>query len=587
MQQAGLDAYIVFGTDPHQSEYLAAHWQHRAWLSGFTGSAGTVVVTAGEAGLWTDSRYYLEAEQVLAGGPITLHRQDEPGVRSYTEYLCGNLKPGAAVGCDAACLSLSQQRTLTGRLKEVGIRLRPGADLLGPIWKDRPALPSSPAYALEAEFLGATRAAKLKRLRAVSPVAPDMEYFVTALDEIAWLLNVRGKDIPYNPLIVSYLVVHPSGATWFVDETKLSGQLTNELQLDSVTIAPYAEAREFIADLPESAIVVADPNTLSCMMADAVPQGTRLVEHPNGVAAIKAIKTEHEIELLRSCMARDGAALLRFLRAVEEAAPRAELTELSATTLLRELRAADPRFVEESFATISGYLEHGAVVHYSVTDESALTLKAEGLYLIDSGGHYKDGTTDITRTLSLGPPTEEARRDFTLVLKGHIALARLSFPAGATGTHIDAVARLSLWKEGRNYGHGTGHGIGFFLNVHEGPHRISPTLNPVPLEPGMLISNEPGLYRPGSYGIRIENILVVQKDKKTEFGEFLSFETLSLCPLDRQLIDISLLNEEEVTWIDEYHQRVRERLAPHLTSQENEYLHAKTQPLRTRSRSTA
>lgn len=587
MQQVGLDAYIVFGTDPHQSEYLAAHWQHRAWLSGFIGSAGTVVVTAAEAGLWTDSRYYLEAEQVLAGSPITLHRQDEPGVHSYTEYLCHTLKPGTVVGCDAACLSLSQRRALTARLNEVGVRLRPGDDLLGPLWQDRPALPIAPAYALEAEFFGATRTDKLNRVRAASPVAPDMEYFVTALDEIAWLLNVRGKDIPYNPLVVSYLIVHPAGATWFVDETKLSTQLKEELHHDSVTVAPYAEAREFIAELHDSGIVVADPNTFSCMMADAIPQGVRLVEHPNGVAGLKAIKSDRELELLRGCMARDGAALLRFLRAVEAAAPREELTELSAARLLRELRAADSRFVEESFATISGYLEHGAVVHYSVTADSAFTLKPEGLYLIDSGGHYKDGTTDITRTVSLGAPSEEARRDFTLVLKGHIALARLSFPVGTTGTHIDAVARLSLWNEGRNYGHGTGHGIGFFLNVHEGPQRISPTPNSVPLEPGMLISNEPGLYRTGRYGIRIENIVVVHKEKTTEFGEFLSFETLSLCPIDLQLVDTSLLSEEEITWIDEYHQRVREHLAPYLTNEENEYLSAKTQPLRTAPRSTA
>ena len=587
MQQLGLDAYIVFGTDPHQSEYLAAHWQHRAWISGFRGSAGTVVVTIDEAGLWTDSRYYLEAEQVLANSPITLHRQDEPGVLSYPEYLCAQLSPGAAVGCDAACLSLSQQRSLTGRLNEVGIRLRPGDDLLGPLWKGRPALPNAPVYTMQAEFVGAARKEKLNRLRSASPVAPDMDYFVTALDEIAWLLNVRGQDIPYNPLIVSYLVVHPTGATWFVDEAKLNEQLKNELELDSISIAPYGEAREFIAERSESAIVVADPTSFSCMMADALPHGTRFVEHLNGVAGMKAIKTEHEIELLRTCMARDGAALLRFLRAVEEAAPREELTELSAATLLRELRAADPRFVEESFATISGYLEHGAVVHYSATAESAFTLKAEGLYLIDSGGHYFDGTTDITRTVSLGPPTEEARRDFTLVLKGHIALARLSFPAGVTGTHIDAVARLSLWKEGRNYGHGTGHGIGFFLNVHEGPHRISPTLNSVPLEPGMLISNEPGLYRAGHYGVRTENIVVVQRDRRTEFGEFLSFETLSVCPLDQHLIDTSLLDESEISWIDEYHQLVRERLAPHLENSELEYLYAKTKTLRTTPRSTA
>ncbi|MCA1754914.1 MAG: aminopeptidase P family protein [Spirochaeta sp.] len=587
MQQAGLDAYIVFGTDPHQSEYLAPHWQHRAWLSGFKGSAGTVVVTAEEAGLWTDSRYYLEAEEVLTAGPITLHRQDDPEVLSYPEYLCDTLKPGAAVGCDAACLSLSQQRSLTAQLNEVGIRLRPGDDLLGPLWKDRPALPDSPAYALESEYLGATRGEKLSRLRAASPVAPDMEYFVTALDEVAWLLNVRGWDIPYNPLVISYLVVHSSGATWFVDESKLSAQLKNELRLDAVSIAPYGEAREYVAELPESSIVVADPISFSCMMAGAIPPGTRLVEHRNGVASLKAIKTEREIELLRSCMTRDGAALLRFLYAVEEAAPHEELTELSAVALLRKLRAADPRFVEESFATISGYREHGAVVHYSVTAESALTLKADGLYLIDSGGHYLDGTTDITRTISLGRPTEEARRDFTLVLKGHIALARLSFPVGTTGTHIDAIARLPLWREGRNYGHGTGHGIGFFLNVHEGPHRISPTLNSVPLEPGMLISNEPGLYRAGCYGIRTENIVVVQQDTQTEFGEFLSFETLSLCPLDLQLVDTSLLSETEISWIDEYHQHVRESLAPHLSSRENEYLHTKTKALRTIPRSTA
>jgi len=596
MHRLGLDAYIVYGTDPHQSEYVPAHWQHRHWLTGFHGSAGTALVTQTEAALWTDSRYYLEAEEALSGTPFRLQRSDEPQTPGIPAYLRERLGAGARVGSAAATLSLNRYRSLRGELEPRGIVMEPCGDLVAAIRDERPAPPSAPVYAFSAERAGLTRADKLARLRdELTQIGADA-LLLTALDEIAWLLNLRGADVPYNPVALAYLILEPRGAQLFIDPQKVPAEIAEALRADGVSCRGYDELETALSKLSPAGthpaldagdnaadgaggsaastaggrgaggvVVAASPDQITMQLVQTLPGGVHLLEQPSPVARLKAVKNPRELTQLRACMVKDGAVMASFLFWVTTAHESEQVSELSAAAYLRELRAAQPEFVDESFAPISAFGPHGAIVHYSASEASDLALEPDGLYLVDSGGQYLDGTTDITRTVAIGEPSERMRTEYTTVLQAHIALAGLSFPYGTTGTQLDAVARAVLWRRHRNYGHGTGHGVGFFLNVHEGPQRLSPRYNGVALEPGMVVSNEPGLYRPGAYGIRLENLVAVRADRENVFGSFLCFETLTLCPFDRRLIDPAMLSAEERDWLNRYHRRVYDELHTHLS----------------------
>lgn len=565
LDERGLNAYVVPSSDPHISEYPPAHWTGRAWISGFDGSAGTVVVTRDRAGLWTDSRYFIAAEQALSGTPIELFREGTAGVPSLSAWLAAELGPGDTVGFDASVFSVSSERELASALG-AEITLEPGDDLLDGVWTDRPALPTDTIFEHDLRFAGSSRGEKLGMLRKRMEELGATDHVVATLDDIAWLLNLRGSDVPYNPVFLAYLSVSPEEVTLFVDSRKLDAGLQRALEDDGVVIAPYETVWGAVASVADGRRILISPEQINVKLERAIPSQCERIESLNPSSVMKAKKNANELGCLDEVMVRDGVAMVEFLNWLDAALRAGEqVDELRAEHRLREFRARGERFVSESFRTISGYRGHGAIVHYSASEESASVLEQVGIYLLDSGAQYSDGTTDITRTVALGTPTEEQRREFTLVLKAHIALAISRFPSGTTGVALDAIARNWLWREGMNYGHGTGHGVGFFLNVHEGPHRVATKRSDVPLEPGMLVSNEPGLYRADRYGIRIENLVVVEEDVQNEFGSFLRFRTLTLCPIDRSLVDVRLLLPYELDWLNHYHREVRDRLRGRLS----------------------
>jgi len=577
MAEREIDAYVIPSSDPHQSEYPPEHWRSRAWISGFDGSAGTVVVTADRAGLWTDFRYYLHAEKALAGTGIELFRSGEQGVLEYPEWLAAELQQGNRVGFDGMCVSLSAARALISAFCDNGIAVEPTADILESIWTDRPPLPRLPIHVYDPRYAGASRGEKLSAIRTRMQETGVDHHVISALDDIAWLLNVRGADVIYLPVAVCHAIVSSTDVRLFIDREKIGADVTSELEADGVVLCPYEEFLDAVGSLGGS--VLLSPSQVSAAVAERIPEEARRVEQLNLTTRAKARKNSIELEHIRQVMIRDGVAMVRYLHWLIGAVATEDVTELSAELKLQEFRAQGERFASPSFRTTSGYRGHGAIVHYSATEESDSLLEPAGLYLVDSGGQYLDGTTDITRTVTLGEPTDEERKDYTLVLKGHIALATLRFPVGTTGPMIDAVARQFLWRERMNYGHGTGHGVGFFLSVHEGPQQINQKTSDIKLEPGMLISNEPGIYRAGRHGVRIENLVVVAEATRTDFGEFLEFETVTLCPFDSSLIDTSLLTVEEADWVNEYHRRVRDKLLGHLDEASGEWLEAACRPL--------
>ena len=577
MAERGVDACIVPSSDPHQSEYPPDHWRAREWLSGFTGSAGTVVVTADRAGLWTDFRYYLQADKNLAGSGIELFKSGEPGVPEYPDWLSEVLDSGSVVSFDRMCLSVSSARALESTLGKNGIQVRPGEDLLAAIWLDRPPLPRSPVWTYGARYAGASRGEKLSAVRARMEELDVDWHVISTLDDIAWLLNIRGTDVRYLPVAVSHLIVGREQVQLFIDESKVDVEIASELEGDGVVVRPYDAFLDAVGDL--GGAVLLSPEQTSAGIAGRLQDQVRLVEQTNLPTVLKARKNSTELDHLRRVMVRDGVAMVRFLHWLSGAVGLDDVTEISAEMKLKEFRAAGEHFVSPAFHTISAYRGHGAIVHYAATEETDTLLEPAGLYLVDSGGQYMDGTTDITRTVTLGAPTEQERHDYTLVLKGHISLATLRFPVGTTGPMIDAVARQHLWRERLNYGHGTGHGVGFFLSVHEGPQRINQHPSDVELVSGMLTSNEPGLYRAGLHGVRIENLVVVTEGTRSDFGEFLGFETVTLCPFDSSLIDVALLTPPERRWVDEYHRRVRDKLLGHLDGAAAEWLELACAPL--------
>jgi Xaa-Pro aminopeptidase len=584
MAKHGIAACLVPTADPHLSEYLPAHWQAREWLSGFNGSAGILVVTTKEAGLWTDSRYFSQAEQQLAGSGIALMKQRASHVPEHLTWLQQHLHQGEVVAVSGDSVSVATQRQIERLLGSAGAKLRVDLDLPGMVWSNRPALPHSPVFEHPPAYAGTTRTEKLEKLRTAMRKQHVTHHLLSSLDDVAWLTNLRGCDVECNPVFLAHLLVETSGqATLFVDRDKLSDDVVAGLNADNVRIANYATLSDALSELKAGDALLFDPGRVVSQVIHAVAPDVKRVEAQNPSTAFKAIKSKSELAHIREVMRRDGVALVRAFRRLEERlAAGMTQTELDVDALLRDERSAQPNFVGESFATIAGYMENGALPHYRATPEAHNTLQRHGLLLVDSGGQYLGGTTDITRVLALGPTTTEQRRDATLVMKGMIALSRARFPKGASGPQLDALARAPLWASGMDYGHGTGHGVGYFLNVHEGPHGIRPPVSGatlVPLEPGMITSIEPGLYKPARHGVRHENLAVVVEAEQTEFGDFYAFETLTLCPFDRRALEPGLLSPDERAWLDDYHATVRAALAPLLEDADLAWLEKHCAPL--------
>lgn len=577
MKQQGISACIIPGTDPHAGEYIADYWKERQWISGFDGSAGTAVITSNGAGLWTDSRYFLHAEEQLEGTGIELMKQGLPETLEILPWLATQLKAGEKVGVNAQMFSLNAYASMKEELKMSNLDLI-SIDLTGQVWTDRPPLPQNPFFVFDIQYSGKETTEKLTLVRTEMKKAHADVFVISALDDIAWLFNIRGKDVNYNPVVISYALVDCEKATLYIAPEKLTLETNLYLQSQGVTVAPYLAIYDELKQLSPSKAVLVDGSKLNQALFESIPAGCAIRNTMSPVFKLKSIKNEVEMEGYRRAMLKDGVALTRFFIWLEENVKSGNLTEISIDKKLLQFRSEQENFVGESFGTIAGYAAHGAIVHYSATPESAATLKAENILLIDSGGQYMDGTTDITRTVALGTPTAQQKTDNTLVLKGHIALTTALFPFGTRGSQLDILARKAMWDLGLNYGHGTGHGVGHFLNVHEGPQSIRMEENPIILQSGMFMSNEPGIYRTNQYGIRIENLVHIIPAQKTEFGQFLQFETLTLCPIDQNLIDWQIMSNAEISWLNAYHKRVYDTISPKLNEYEREWLSKKCSP---------
>ncbi len=575
LSEKGLSAFIIPSTDPHLSEYVASHWKSREWISGFTGSAGTVVVTLDKAGLWTDSRYFLQAADQLENTGIELFKDGLPTTPTIMEWLSDELKEGESLGLDGKMFSVSEVEDMKNVFSKKSITVDTSLDPFEQIWSDRPAMPQDPAFIYETKYAGVSCTDKIEQIRQKMENAGVESLLVSTLDEIAWTLNLRGCDVKCNPVVISYLLISKTEIVYFIAPEKLTKEVREYLLSQNVVIRNYDEINNALSELNTTTLLI-NPSRTNFDVCSAVNPLCKVVRGNSPIALLKAIRNEQEITGIRSAMIRDGVALTKFLRWLEAAVPKGTETELSIDAKLHEFRAAQDMYMGESFDTIAGYKEHGAIVHYSATAETSSVLKPEGFLLLDSGAQYLDGTTDITRTIALGPLTEEEKIDYTLVLKGHIALATCKFPYGTRGSQIDVLARAALWQRGLNYLHGTGHGVGHFLSVHEGPQSIRMNENPVLLLPGMLTSNEPGLYKGGRHGIRTENLTLVRRDVETEFGEFYRFETVTLCPICTEGIIKSLLSDLEVNWLNDYHKIVFDRLSPYLDAEEISWLRTKT-----------
>lgn len=569
--QEQIQAFIIPSTDPHLSEYVAPHWQSREWISGFTGSAGTVVVTAKDAGLWTDSRYFLQAARQLEGTCITLYKEMLPETPNIPEFLSAHLQEGDCVGIDGKMFSAEEVEHLQKELKKSGIRIKSIADPMQLLWTDRPAMPLAPAFVYDTKYAGMSFTEKLPAVRQAMEAAGADSLLLSALDEIAWLLNIRGNDVHCNPVVVSYLLIEKDKVNYFVQPQKVTPELAVYFSANGISVHPYEEIGDYLNSFNAHSILM-NPAKTNYAIYSAIRPGCLIINGASPVALLKAIRNKQEIAGIHAAMQRDGVALVKFLKWLDEAVPAGKETEISVDKKLHTFRAAQPLYMGESFDTIAGYKEHGAIVHYEATPETDVTLKPEGFLLLDSGAQYLDGTTDITRTIALGPLTEEEKTDYTLILKGHIALAMAVFPEGTRGAQLDVLARMPIWKERMNYLHGTGHGVGHFLNVHEGPQSIRMNENPVALQPGMVTSNEPGVYKAESHGIRTENLVLTVPAGEGMFGKYLKFETLTLCPICRKGIIKELLTAEEIGWLNDYHRTVYEKLSPDLNNDEREWL---------------
>ena len=581
MKREHLAAFIFPSTDAHQSEYVADHWMGRAWISGFDGSAGTAVVTMHSAALWTDSRYFLAAEEQLKGTEFQLMKLKIPGTLSIAEWLGKELQDvdSPEVGLDGWVNSYSSTSGLIADLRKAGgITVRTNFDPLEEIWKDRPSIPLKPVEIQPMEFAGEDVSSKIKRIRQVLRAQHADGMLVSALDDIAWTLNLRGTDVHCVPVFVSYLLIASDKVSLFVDEAKVSSEIRAYLESNGVSIYKYNKVEEGLKAYSEYNILL-DGNETSYYLWKAV-RCQEIVQASSPIPAMKAVKNEAEIAGYRSAMLKDGVAMVKFLKWLLPAVEAGGETEISIDKKLTALRAEQKLFRDISFDTIAGYQAHGAIVHYEATPETDIPLKPEGLLLLDSGAQYQDGTTDITRTIALGPITEEMKHIYTLVLKAHIQLELAKFPDGASGTQLDALGRECMWREGFNFLHGTGHGVGSYLSVHEGPHQIRMEYMPTPLRAGMTLTDEPGLYLAGKFGVRIENTVLLSDYMKTEFGKFLQIEPLTLCPIDTAPIDLTMLMPEELAWLNEYHAKVYAELAPYLDEEEKKWLENATKTIK-------
>lgn len=577
MRSVGVDAVIIPGTDPHQSEYISDYWKVRDWVSGFTGSNGTAVITLNEAALWTDSRYFLQAAEQLEGSGMVMHRENGPDPDTKEEWLAQVLADEAVIGIDGRLFSARQVSELEQFCFNNGFRLATDFAPADRVWTNRPARPAGKAMVHDIKYAGESVESKLERImERVEALGADA-MLVTSLDSIAWALNLRGSDVAFTPVVTSFLYVSEPETVLFIDDDKVTDEVSAHLKVAGVKVKDYDDVDKYLGKIRESVSVLVDPDEVNDSLASAI---VAKVYAKNPIAMLKGVKNEVEIEGFRRAMERDGAALVRTFMWVEKMAPTGTITETDVARKAIEERKKEELYTDESFGMIAGYAAHGAIVHYEPEDATAATLQGNGLLLIDTGGQYLDGTTDITRTISLGNPTDAERHDYTLVLKGHLALGNAVFPEHTRGVQLDVLARQFLWKEHLTYFHGTGHGVGHYLSVHEGPQSIRTQENPVELVPGMVTSNEPGLYKTDCYGVRIENcVLTVEAGNNGDFGGFMKFEDLTLFPYDLSLIDVDMLTAEEREQINRYHSMVRNRLSTRLTAEERAWLEAKTKEI--------
>lgn len=579
MAQHGLDAWIIPSADAHSSEYVARHWEGRAWISGFTGSAGTVVITRDQAALWTDGRYFIQAAEQLADSAITLMKDGQPGVPSMADWLAEAVPESGCVGFDGATMSLAGIRTLQGKLADQAITLEGSHDLLNDTWHDRPPLPAAPVFLHPTTYAGKSLGEKLAEVRAMLELRKATELLITTLDDIAWLFNLRGSDIECNPVFLAYALITRDTATLFVNQQRIEPDALAALNEAGVELAGYDEIADRLAALNDDAHLMLNPLTANYRLASVIPASVTLIEDRLPTTDLKAIKNSTEIARMQDCHRRDGAAMVRFMRWLENNIPGGTLDEVNIDLQLLAFRRESEQLRGVSFPSIVGYAGHGAICHYRADETSAYTIDSKGLLLVDSGGQYPDGTTDITRTFACGELTCEEKRDYTLVLKSHIALACARFKEGTRGIQLDAITRQPLWREGIDFNHGTGHGVGYFLNVHEGPQSISSRWFDVTLKPGMLITNEPGIYRDDKHGVRLENIMLVAEDVANEFGQFLKLVPLTLAPFDTRPLLVELLSDAEIHWLNEYHQSVRRELSELLEGEDLQWLERATREM--------
>ncbi|MFP4973989.1 aminopeptidase P family protein [Paenibacillus sp. CN-4] len=575
MRKEGWDACLITSADAHLSEYVDEHWKTRQWLTGFTGSVGTAVVTLDDAGLWADGRYFIQAERQLQGSGIRLFRMGQPGVPTVEEWLAETLPAQGTLAVDGRTLSVSGCNSLNAALRNKTVTIVTAQDPAGALWQDRPEIPKDTIYIHEDRHAGRTRVQKLSDVRQAMFTHGATHYVLSALDDICWLYNIRGGDIPHNPYGTSFAVIEADSAVLFIDSDKIPDSVRETLASDRIRVLDYSSIYSYLGELDQAAIVY-DPDKTNVSLKAAIPSSAAVIETRGLVTLLKAVKNEVEIENIRDSYLKDAAALIQLFKWLKETVPVEPVTELQVDLKGREFRKQQPLFVDLSFASISAYGDHAAMMHYAPTTEGQYTLGGKGFYLLDSGSHFLNGTTDITRTIPLGPLTDEEKRDFTLVLKSVIALSEARFLYGSTGSNLDILARKPLWDHGLDYKCGTGHGVGYFSNVHEEPQRFAQKTNDVRLEPGMIITVEPGVYKEGRHGIRTENTLLVAEDRTTESGRFLRFENLCFLPIDRSAVIPELLTPDEREWLNRYHREVFERLSPRLDDEHRAWLAQET-----------